>query len=224
MSAGPSTSMATMATTSTTSTSMSSTTSTTGEPSTSTASPTGEPTGGTTTTTTTTTDAEPDTSTTSTTGEERGCAVVPDDHGDCDNLLGWAFDGVECTRRFGCDCAPDCDKFFDEGAVCARDCAYAGFCDEHPIVGWGAVSGPVAVGQACDDIRFCDLPGLMSGWSLGFLFPFIEYSELFGPPCTMGGGAIGWDKGDAIGDEEWTLLCAASLLPGLGSAWCIVEE
>ncbi|MDC0670525.1 hypothetical protein [Nannocystis radixulma] len=198
---------------------------------------TGEPTTSGTSTTTSTSGVEPGTSTsttdasTSTTDasttqapdDDPVCGVVDGDHGDCEQVLGWAFDGVECTKRSGCDCAPDCNKFFEEANLCARECAWAGRCNLDQIVGWGMIEGPVGIGQVCDDIRFCDLPGLMAEWSLEFIFPFMWYSENFPAPCTQGGGSINWYEGDPIDEDTWTGLCAASMLPGLGPAWCILE-
>lgn len=49
-------------------------------------------------------------------------ALDPAGYGDCEMLLGWVWDGFDCVMSSGCDCAPDCDSFFDDMESCEDAC------------------------------------------------------------------------------------------------------
>jgi hypothetical protein len=43
--------------------------------------------------------------------------------GDCETVLGYAFDGTDCQELVGCDCVgEDCEALYEAEVVCANDC------------------------------------------------------------------------------------------------------
>jgi hypothetical protein len=157
--------------------------------------------------------------TTGDTGGPVGCEPATADYGDCATPLGWAFDGTECRPVSGCDCAPDCDKFFQNPAECALTCAAAGHCNEDRLDGAALAQEPVMQGHLCDEIDVCpDSPDLKT-----------IFEEIFGMLICEGGGfpCQGGEKCTGIfqnmlGPEEWLKTCAASLVQGSGDVICVV--
>lgn len=48
--------------------------------------------------------------------------VDPNGYGACEMILGYAFDGQQCTLVSGCGCEPDCNAFFDTEQACREAC------------------------------------------------------------------------------------------------------
>jgi len=46
-------------------------------------------------------------------GPEECVTLDPNGYGPCDAILGVVFDGNSCVFVSGCDCAPDCDNFYN---------------------------------------------------------------------------------------------------------------
>jgi hypothetical protein len=43
--------------------------------------------------------------------------------GDCEMVLGYAFDGVDCQELTGCDCVgDDCEALYETDVMCANEC------------------------------------------------------------------------------------------------------
>lgn len=186
-----------------------------------------------TTTTTTTTDATSDSTAATTqisgitavgstgpddTGGPVVCAPATGDYGDCATPLGWAYDGTECRPVSGCDCAPDCDKFFAAPAECALTCAAAGHCNEDRLEAEALAQDPVMQGNLCDEIAVCpDSPDLKA-----------IFEEIFGVLSCEGGGFC--DNGEKctgifqnmLGPDDWLKTCAATLVQGSGDVLCVV--
>lgn len=170
-------------------------------------------------TSTTSSTTTPETSTTDDTGAvDPTCLPAVGDYGGCQAVLGWAFDGVECTLRSGCDCAPDCDKFFPDAVACATTCAAADNCNPDRFDGAGLAEDPVQ-GDHCDGIYMC--PG-------GDAALKQAYQQIFGMlTCEPGDFPCGPEHcaglwAGTLGPDEWTKMCAASLLPMSGPLFCVV--
>ena len=152
------------------------------------------------------------------TGGPVSCGVIAPDHGDCDLALGVGFDGVECAPRSGCDCAPDCDKFFPDMASCALACAAAGHCNEDRLHGAGLAKDPVEQGDLCDEIDVCPSDAALAD-VFEQIFGMLT-CEGMGFPC-QGQVCHGlWQN--MLGPEEWLKTCAASLVQSSGSIFCVV--
>ncbi|MDC0720217.1 hypothetical protein [Nannocystis bainbridge] len=197
-----------MTTAPTTSTSTTSTTSTaTTEPATSTS---------------TTSTTSPGTATTDDTGAvDPQCAPATGDYGDCEAVLGFAFDGTECTLRSGCGCGPDCDKFFPSASACALACAAADHCNPDEFDGAGLVKPPIQPGTHCDGVYVC--PGADAELKQAYVDIFgLLTCEPGDFPCSENGEVCTGLLAGTLGPEEWAKLCAASLLPNSGPFICTV--
>jgi hypothetical protein len=160
---------------------------------------------------------------TGTTGDTGGplvCEPATGDYGDCATPLGWAFDGAECRPVSGCDCGPDCDKFFPGPAECALTCAAAGHCNEDRLEGAGLAGDPVMQGDLCDEIDVCpESPDLKA-----------IFEEIFGMlscegrgfPCEGNVQSCTGIFQNMLGPEDWLKTCAASLIQGSGTVFCVV--
>lgn len=152
------------------------------------------------------------------TGGPATCGVANADYGDCDLALGVAFDGTECASRSGCDCAPDCDKFFPDMASCALACADAGHCNQPRIKAAGIAKDPIGPGDLCDEIDVCPTSADLE----------LVFKQIFGmlscePGMCQGGGKPChglWQN--MLGPDEWKKTCAASLVQGSGDILCVV--
>lgn len=152
------------------------------------------------------------------TGGPATCGVANADYGDCDLALGVAFDGTECASRSGCDCAPDCDKFFPDMASCALACADAGHCNQPRIKAAGIAKDPIGPGDLCDEIDVCPTSADLE----------LVFKQIFGmlscePGMCQGGGQTChglWQN--MLGPDEWKKTCAASLVQGSGDILCVV--
>ncbi|MDC0667635.1 hypothetical protein [Nannocystis radixulma] len=173
------------------------------------------------TSTTSTTSTGPGTSTTDdTSGVDAQCLPAVGDYGECAAVLGWAFDGVECTMRSGCDCAPDCDKFFPTAVACATSCAAADHCNPDRFDAAGIAEPPVAQGAFCDGVYMCPADDFLKD----------AYQQIFGMltcepggfPCSQNGEHCAGLFAGSLGPEEWAKMCAASLLPTSGPFFCTV--
>ncbi|MBZ5712552.1 hypothetical protein [Nannocystis pusilla] len=172
------------------------------------------------TSTTTTTSTGPGTSTTDDTGVDPQCLPALGDYGVCATPLGWAFDGVECTMRSGCDCAPDCDNFFPTAVACATGCAAADRCNPDRFDAAGIAEPPVVQGAFCDGVYMCPADDLLKD----------AYQQIFGMltcepggfPCSENGEHCAGLFAGTLGPDEWAKLCAASLLPASGPFFCTV--
>ncbi|MCY1062445.1 hypothetical protein [Nannocystis sp. SCPEA4] len=173
------------------------------------------------TSTTSTTSTGPGTSTTDdTSGVDPQCLPAVGDYGECAAVLGWAFDGVECTMRSGCDCAPDCDKFFPTAVACATSCAAADHCNPDRFDAAGIAEAPVTQGAFCDGVYMCPADDLLKD----------AYQQIFGMltcepggfPCSQNGEHCAGLFAGNLGPEEWAKMCAASLLPASGPFFCTV--
>lgn len=147
------------------------------------------------------------------------CEPALGDYGDCDAVLGVAFNGIECATISGCNCAPDCDKFFPDVASCALTCAEAGHCNPDRLEPAGILKEPVMMGTHCDEVDAC--------LSEPFFKEILE--QIFGMltcegmafPCNEGNVCHGLWAGPLEGDA-WTQTCAATLVPGVGTLLCVV--
>lgn len=209
-----------------TATSAATTDPTTGASATATSAATTDPTGATTsapssssaTTGTTAVTATTGAQTSGDTGGPATCGVANADYGDCDLALGVAFDGTECASRSGCDCAPDCDKFFPDMASCALACADAGHCNQPRIKAAGIAKDPIGPGDLCDEIDVCPTSADLE----------LVFKQIFGmlscePGMCQGGGQTChglWQN--MLGPDEWKKTCAASLVQGSGDILCVV--
>ncbi|MFZ6179923.1 hypothetical protein [Nannocystis pusilla] len=172
---------------------------------------------------------EPATSTTSTTAattDDTGavdpqCAPATGDYGECAAVLGFAFDGTECTLRSGCSCAPDCDKFFPSAAACALSCAAADHCNPDKFDGAGLAKPPITQGTHCDGVYMC--PGADPELKQAYqtIFPLLT-CEPGDFPCSENGEHCMGLLSGTLGPEEWAKMCAASLLPNSGPFICTV--
>lgn len=173
---------------------------------------------------------EPATSTTSTTGtattEDTGavepqCAPATGDYGECAAVLGFAFDGAECTLRSGCSCAPDCDKFFSSASACALSCAAADHCNPDEFDGAGLAKPPITQGTHCDGVYMC--PGADAELKQAYQTIFGQLTCEAGDfPCSEDGEHCMGLLAGTLGPEEWAKMCAASLLPNSGPFICTV--
>lgn len=169
-------------------------------------------------TTTDATTATTDPTDTDTEGTSSACGVADGDYGDCDAALGWAFDGVACQLRSGCDCGRDCALFFPTVVACAQSCAAAGECNEDKLVGT-AIAKDLELGGGCDSISTCgpDDPA--------FADQLLEYFDaLYGCEADgfCGGQRCTIDAAVEVDEALWLELCAASLDPSLGEIECAV--
>ncbi|MCY1005908.1 hypothetical protein OV079_10070 [Nannocystis pusilla] len=173
---------------------------------------------------------EPATSTTSSTAtattDDTGavdpqCAPATGDYGECAAVLGFAFDGTECTLRSGCSCAPDCDKFFPSAAACALSCAAADHCNPDKFDGAGLAKPPITQGTHCDGVYMC--PGADPELKQAYqtIFPLLT-CEPGDFPCSENGEHCMGLLSGTLGPEEWAKMCAASLLPNSGPFICTV--
>lgn len=153
------------------------------------------------------------------TGGPLSCGIADGDYGDCDAVLGAAFDGTECTVRSGCDCAPDCDKFFPDPASCALTCAAAGHCNEDRIKAAGIASDPIGPGDLCDEIDVCpDQNGTKPIFEKIFDMLSCQGGDY---PCKGAETCTGlWQN--MLGPDEWETTCAASLVENSGDIFCVV--
>lgn len=153
-----------------------------------------------------------------TAGPAGSCAAVGGEYGDCDAFLGYAFDGATCKGFSGCDCGPDCAHFFPGPVECAASCAAAGECREDIVEAKALAMAPIGPGSLCDQVDACVNSPELQTW-LGELFP--------GLACEAGGFC---DSGDnchllfqnVLSQEQWTQICAATLLPGVEQILCVV--
>ncbi|MBL9102691.1 MAG: hypothetical protein JNL82_17225 [Myxococcales bacterium] len=153
-----------------------------------------------------------------TAGPAGSCAAVGGEYGDCDAFLGYAFDGAACKGFSGCDCGPDCAHFFPGPVECAASCAAAGECREDIVEAKALAMAPIGPGSLCDEVDACVNSPELQAW-LGELFP--------GLACEAGGFC---DSGDnchllfqnILSQEQWTQVCAATLLPGIEQILCVV--
>lgn len=153
------------------------------------------------------------------TGGVGACEPALGDYGDCATPLGFAFDGAECTARSGCDCAPDCDKFFAEASACALTCAAAGHCNADRIQAAGIAMKPVQQGSFCDELDVCLAePALHATFEQIFGMLTCENA---GFPCEQGQICHGLWQGE-LGPDAWLRACAASLVEGGGLLHCVV--
>ena len=155
----------------------------------------------------------------STGGGSGVCEAALGDYGDCDAVLGVAFDGTECATVSGCDCAPDCDKFFPDVASCALTCAEAGHCNPDRLEPAGILEDPVVMGSYCDELDAC-----VSDPSLEGIFEQIFgmlACEGMGFPCPEGTLCHGLFAGP-LAEEAWTQTCAATLVSGGGTLYCVL--
>ncbi len=144
-----------------------------------------------------------------------GCVDVSGvDYGLCRMLIGWGFDGEKCRSFGGCDCEPNCDHFYDDAISCATACAANGGCD------LSLMKRDLAPDQMCDTVFVCVEPTASDAFS----------GILPGVSCPGDGG---WSCTDAatcdtayghyyITDEQWTEICALSLLPEVRELVCMV--
>lgn len=196
-----------------------SSTATTASPTTSTSSATTGPAA--TTSSSTSSSTSDATSSTGTTGGPGGvCEPARGDYGPCDAELGWAYDGSACTLRSGCDCAPDCDKFFPDVAACALACADAGQCNPDKIEAAALAMDPVVEGSFCDGVYVCPMGDTALEQALEQIFGMLS-CEPGGFPCDAGPVCAGLWAG-MLGPEEWKKVCAASLVPMPHPLWCVV--
>ena len=155
------------------------------------------------------------------TGGSPACAIVDDgDYGECDSHLGWAFDGLECRPVNGCECAPDCDKFFPDAASCALACAAEGKCNEERITGKYLGKNPVEVGDPCDEVHAC-LAG-PNVWPAAL-------EAIWGAQTCQGEPKVcetdAWCRGPLGGELEADMvakMCAVSLLDSVDAVHCVV--
>lgn len=149
-------------------------------------------------------------------GSVGACKAVDGDYGPCDALIGYAFVDGGCQLVSGCNCEPDCEFFFADPVACASTCAAAGECQPDNIHGGGIAPDEVGPGSFCDEVDACvDLPELAE--QLKELFPELvcEQGRCDGQNCHLL-----W-QGE-LSDEQWTQICAASLLPGVDELVCVV--
>ncbi len=149
-------------------------------------------------------------------GSVGACKAIDGDYGPCDALIGYAFVDGGCQLVSGCNCEPDCEFFFDDPVACASTCAAAGECQSGNIHGGGIAPDEVGPGSFCDGVDTCvDLPELAQ--QLKELFPELvcEQGQCDGQNCHLL-----W-QGELTA-EQWTQICAASLLPGVDEVVCMV--
>lgn len=152
-----------------------------------------------------------------TTGGPVACVNVDADYGDCEAEIGIGFDGTTCRSFSGCDCAPNCDNFFPSMTACASSCAAAGECNEDAIDAVALAMDPVGPGSFCDEVDACaEADSALAMW-LAELFPGVVCEQGF--PCESNSCHLQF-QGE-ITAEQWTDLCAASLLPGAALS-CVV--
>lgn len=150
----------------------------------------------------------------SSTGEPAGaCKAVKGEYGPCDAILGYTFDGSKCVATSGCNCEPDCDAFHPTPVACATACAAAGECREEVVKGGGIGPDEVGPGSLCDEVNACvNLPELKE------LFPGLTCE----PAIPCGADACHLLFQNVLTPEQWTQICAASLLPGVDELYCVV--
>jgi hypothetical protein len=142
------------------------------------------------------------------------CKEAVGDHGPCDAILGYGLVGDQCIAISGCNCEPDCAFIFPDPLTCATTCAAAGECNEAIITGAGIGPKEVGPGSLCDEVNACvELPELKE------LFPGLT-CEPGGMPC--GGETCHLLFQNVLTPEQWTQICAASLLQGVDELYCVV--
>jgi hypothetical protein len=151
----------------------------------------------------------------STTGDPDGtCKEADGDYGPCEAILGYGLVGEKCLAISGCNCEPDCASIFPSPVACATTCAAAGECNDAIITGAGIGPKEVGPGSLCDEVDACvDLPELKE------LFPELT-CEPGGMPC--GGETCHLLFQNVLTPEQWTQICAASLLQGVDELYCVV--
>lgn len=151
----------------------------------------------------------------STTGDPDGtCEEADGDYGPCEAILGYGLVGEKCLAISGCNCEPDCASIFPSPVACATTCAAAGECNDAIITGAGIGPKEVGPGSLCDEVDACvDLPELKE------LFPGLT-CEPGGMPC--GGETCHLLFQNVLTPEQWTQICAASLLQGVDELYCVV--
>lgn len=161
-----------------------------------------------------TSDASTGTTGDATTGGLVGaCEPITGNYGPCDALIGYAFVDGSCQLVSGCSCEPDCEFFFDDPVACASTCAAAGECQLGDIQGGGIGPDDVGPGSFCDEVDACvNLPELKE------LFPELVCEP--GQPCGGENCHLLWQG--QLTQEQWTQICAASLLPGVDELYCMV--
>lgn len=164
----------------------------------------------------------PGTSSTSATGDTEdpvgACKPALGDYGDCDLALGWAFDGTSCASLSGCDCAPDCDLFFAGPVACASACAAAGECREDIVEAVALAQEPIGPGSLCDQVDACVVSPELKGWLME-LFPGLNCE---GSPLDCDAETCQLQFQSVLTPEEWTQICAATLLPTIEKLGCVV--
>jgi hypothetical protein len=84
-------------------------------------------------------------------------------------VLGWGFDGENCSQFSGCDCAPNCDAFHGTLQGCMDGCA--GYCDESVFEGLALAQDDWGPGTYCDDVSVCVEP-----WAVATVLTFYPVS------------------------------------------------
>ena len=83
--------------------------------------------------------------------------IDPYGYGDCEMVLGWAYNGSECQLVSGCSCEPDCEHFYPTRNACAEQCEIPyckelnpqgyGFCTM--VLGWGYTNSGCQLISGC---------------------------------------------------------------------------
>ena len=144
------------------------------------------------------------------------CSVGLDDFGDCDTVLGVAFDGATCRVVSGCDCGASCGALYPDLPACASSCAV--MCPDAIESEWNW-----SVGAPCDVAGVCASPSQVSA---------VEsvLGTTCGPPPS--GGVCDQDALDCplpgeslpLSSETYNFGCAAGLVPNDVSPYCATFE
>jgi len=144
------------------------------------------------------------------------CSAALDDFGDCDAVLGVAFDGATCRAVSGCDCGDNCGAIFPDLQSCASSCA--GMCPDAIESVWNWSEG-----APCDVAGVCVSPSQVSA---------VEsvIGTTCGPPPS--GGVCDQDALDCplpgeslpLSAETYNFGCAAGLVPNDVIPYCLTFE
>jgi hypothetical protein len=135
------------------------------------------------------------------------CSAVSADHGDCEAVLGWGFDGRQCAPVAGCDCEPDCARILPNPVDCALACSVQGGCNREVLAGAGLLK-ELAPGTYCDDL-----------WVCTGVAPTTDFESIFGVAIACestdqcSGSACLARRSTYVDAKLWSQICAASLLP-----------
>ncbi len=141
------------------------------------------------------------------------CSAVSSDHGDCQRVLGWGFDGRHCGPVSGCDCEPDCSHIQPSPVDCALSCSAQGGCNRE-ILGGAGLLQELAPGTYCDDLLVCT--GAVSVTDLERIFGVALACEST-DQCS--GSACVVRRSTYVDAQLWSEICAASLL-SIGRITC----